>query len=415
MALSPSSVIREIKKIDRKIRKQKNDSSEFQLLGKNDEEWSKFFHYYILNGTMKCDDDLLFYVKKEADGKIIKPKNDEIVEVKVFRRNTTAIPSSKDLSFNWKDTILLNIIINNMTYRLTLAICAIKQKELFVIEKKTTEVYATPSQRQMNGKGVEEKMAFPNIYFHIDDFENTFQNIRIKRDHIACVELVGEVADEDNKVHEYVLFIGSIKYEILKNIYDSKELEKSNKSSKRKEFIRMKGPNSVGFAEMAVSKPIKKMLVKGRHSMSTRPSIQFDQMKDVPQPSVMTTSLMNENVFSEPQSPYKSKMNREYERKTMFQPKYRTDSLTNWFSTGKEFGGKNFIKSIQDMAYMSLSRINSKSSVNEDGMNDDDDDENDYKYEEQLNVQLTYTTITLQTISTILFALSSRIPILNKK
>lgn len=65
-----------------------------------------------------------------------------------------------------------------------------------------------------------------------------------------------------------VIFLGSIRYDALKKVYDARQSSLSSKMAQRMtfglfntapqtraEFVRMKGPAGKGFAEMAVTKP----------------------------------------------------------------------------------------------------------------------------------------------------------------
>lgn len=45
-------------------------------------------------------------------------------------------------------------------YKVTLCFCLSEQR-----------VYPSPSKRRMDSKGTEEEMAYPNIYFAVDNFE----------------------------------------------------------------------------------------------------------------------------------------------------------------------------------------------------------------------------------------------------
>ena len=124
------------------------------------------------------------------------------------------------------------------------------------------QVYASPSKRQMDGKGEKEIMAYPNIFFTIDNFDEVsaftinscfgrvlyrrtdrhtllsmqeriwkggscwtdcvftlnlssqvFTDIVIRDGEVVCVELL---ARDKSKQFSSVLFIGSIKYEALR-------------------------------------------------------------------------------------------------------------------------------------------------------------------------------------------------------
>lgn len=71
----------------------------------------------------------------------------------------------------------------------------------------------------MDSKGEGEQIAFPNIYFAVDGFEELFQDIVVRDGECVCVELV---ARDRAHTRESTVFLGSIRYEVLKQVYDTK-------------------------------------------------------------------------------------------------------------------------------------------------------------------------------------------------
>ncbi len=89
----------------------------------------------------------------------------------------------------------------------------------------------------MESKGTEEKITYPNIYFTVDNFEDvrllsnksqkknlfffvkTFCEMIVNEGQMVCVELVAKnpLFNEPR-----VLFLGSIKYEALKKVYETR-------------------------------------------------------------------------------------------------------------------------------------------------------------------------------------------------
>lgn len=154
-----------------------------------------------------------------------------------------------DLNYDWEETVYLNLILHEFEYTLTCAIC--KQegvKNLEILKRHSKRVFASPSKRDLSSKGTEETMTYPNIYFTIDDFDEAFNEMIVKENEMVCVELVAN----DGRIRK-VLFLGSIKYESLKKVYDArasatlKVVQKmtlgfNTFSEKRVEFVKMKGP-----------------------------------------------------------------------------------------------------------------------------------------------------------------------------
>lgn len=187
-------------------------------------------------------------------------------EVDVFRKDSRKLPIG-DPDVDWEETVYLNLIIHQFNYTLTLAICTrTSPKELQVLRRHSQRVYASPSRRKMDTKGDGEEMTYPHICFMVDNFDEVFSDIMVRDGEMVCVELVA--SDRDGTV-QGVIFLGSIRYDALKKVYDSRQSSLSSKVAQRMtfglfssggpstrcEFVRMKGPQGKGHAEMAVTKP----------------------------------------------------------------------------------------------------------------------------------------------------------------
>ena len=81
-------------------------------------------------------------------------------------------------------------------------------------------VFASPSRRRMDSKGEAEEMCYPNLFFSIDDFEEIFKELVIRDGEMVCVELVAR--DPLSASLKSVLFLGSVRYELLKQVYDTR-------------------------------------------------------------------------------------------------------------------------------------------------------------------------------------------------
>ncbi|KAH9638271.1 hypothetical protein HF086_013709 [Spodoptera exigua] len=117
----------------------------------------------------------------------------------------------------------------------------------------------------MDTKGEGEEMTYPHICFMVDNFDEVFCDIVVRDGEMVCVELV---ARGRGCAPQAVIFLGSIRYDILTRVYDSRQTSLSTKVAQRMsfgllggkaaarcEFVRMKGPSGKGHAEMAVSRP----------------------------------------------------------------------------------------------------------------------------------------------------------------
>lgn len=84
-------------------------------------------------------------------------------------------------------------------------------------------MYASPSRRRMDAKGELEEMTYPHICFMVDNFDEVFCDILVRDGEMVCVELVA--SDRDGAV-QGVIFLGSIRYDALKKVYDARVINK---------------------------------------------------------------------------------------------------------------------------------------------------------------------------------------------
>lgn len=88
-----------------------------------------------------------------------------------------------------------------------------------VLRRHSQKVYASPSRRRMDAKGDLEEMTYPHICFMVDNFDEVFCDILVRDGEMVCVELVA--SDRDGAV-QGVIFLGSIRYDALKKVYDAR-------------------------------------------------------------------------------------------------------------------------------------------------------------------------------------------------
>lgn len=155
-------------------------------------------------------DDLLFFVSKI---------NLEQNKIEVFRRDSKKLPCLTDFNYDWEETVYLNLILHQFEYTLTCAICTqTSDKDLEIIKRHSKRVFASPSKRDLESKGTEESITYPFIYFTVDDFDEAFNDMIVREGQMVCVELVANDTANIRKV----LFLGSIRYEALKKVYDAR-------------------------------------------------------------------------------------------------------------------------------------------------------------------------------------------------
>lgn len=227
--------------------------------------WTDLFvrHFLFQTDRSTDADDLLFFIrKKHLKGSRYIPKYQ--TEVEVYRRDSRKLPIG-DPDVDWEETVYLNLIIHQFDYTLTLAVCTrTSPKDLQVLRRHSQKVYASPSRRRMDTKGEVEEITYPSVCFHVDNFDEVFADMLVRDGEMVCVELV---ASDHAGIRQAVIFLGSIRYDALKRVYDARASLSSKvaqrmmmglfagNSNQRIEFVRMKGPQGKGHAEMAVTKP----------------------------------------------------------------------------------------------------------------------------------------------------------------
>ncbi|XP_014485071.1 PREDICTED: uncharacterized protein KIAA0930 homolog isoform X3 [Dinoponera quadriceps] len=249
----------------KELRQMLKDDSGFVVLQGTTYWTDLFVRHFLFQAEHTIDgDDLLFFVRKKhvKTSSRYLPKFE--TEVDVFRKDSKKLPIG-DPDIDWEETVYLNLVVHQFDYTLTLAICTrTSPKELQVLRRHSQKVYASPSRRRMDAKGDLEEMTYPHICFMVDNFDEVFCDILVRDGEMVCVELVA--SDREGAV-QGVIFLGSIRYDALKKVYDARSSLStkmaqrmtfglfSGAASQRIEFVRMKGPRGKGHAEMAVTKP----------------------------------------------------------------------------------------------------------------------------------------------------------------
>ncbi|VDN02844.1 unnamed protein product [Thelazia callipaeda] len=257
-------------KISNLRRAQLTFDKDFAVVPNYEKGWCKLFADFIA-GNVSCNskacaahsDDMLWYVSAHqisSDFYIDQVVNLCLINrnrLQVYRRQSPNRPLLYDPSINWEETVCLNVILQQLDFHVTCAVCTrTSPQNLQILRKNCQRVYPSPSKRQMDSKGECEEITYPRIYFAIDDFEQIFSDVVVRDGECVCVELV---ARDRCKKYEVAVFLGSIRYEVLKQVYDARvslswqwaqKIVSSNQ--RRREFVRMRGPHGKGYAEMAV-------------------------------------------------------------------------------------------------------------------------------------------------------------------
>ncbi|KAF5929557.1 hypothetical protein HPG69_006279 [Diceros bicornis minor] len=231
--------------------------------------WTWMFSTYFMEKWAPRQDDMLFYVRRKlaftgsesgVDARKLAEAEPE-VEVEVYRRDSKKLPGLGDPDIDWEESVCLNLILQKLDYMVTCAVCTRADGgDIHIHKKKSQQVFASPSKHPMDSKGEESKISYPNIFFMIDSFEEVFSDMTVGEGEMVCVELV---ASDKTNMFQGVIFQGSIRYEALKKVYDNRVSVAARMAQKMSfgfykysnmEFVRMKGPQGKGHAEMAVSR-----------------------------------------------------------------------------------------------------------------------------------------------------------------
>ncbi|XP_052546673.1 uncharacterized protein KIAA0930 homolog isoform X3 [Tympanuchus pallidicinctus] len=190
--------------------------------------WTWMFSTYFMEKWAPRQDDMLFYVRRKlsyvsgdnTDGK-------KQVEVEVYRRDSKKLPGLGDPDIDWEESVYLNLILQKLDYVVTCAVCTRSDGGDIHIHKKKSQV---------------------------------FSDMTVGEGEMVCVELV---ASDKSNTFQGVIFQGSIRYEALKKVYDNRVSVAAKMAQRMSfgfykynnmEFVRMKGPQGKGHAEMAVSR-----------------------------------------------------------------------------------------------------------------------------------------------------------------
>ncbi|XP_061618709.1 uncharacterized protein KIAA0930 homolog isoform X2 [Phyllopteryx taeniolatus] len=223
--------------------------------------WTWMFSTYFMEKCAPREDDMLFYVRRKLAYVDADNAEGKKVEVEVYRRDSKKLPGLGDPDIDWEESVYLNLVLQKLDYVVTCAVCTRSDAgDIHVHKKKCQEVFASPSKHAMDSKGEESKMSYPNIFFMIDNFEEVFQDMTVGEGEMVCVELV---ASDKSNAFQGVIFQGSIRYEALRKVYDNRVSVAAKMAQRMSfgfykfsglEFVRMKGPQGKGHAEMAVSR-----------------------------------------------------------------------------------------------------------------------------------------------------------------
>ncbi|KAF9177229.1 hypothetical protein BGZ51_008809 [Haplosporangium sp. Z 767] len=274
-----------------------------QDLDAHDPRWRELFNeFFVSDQSDDKHDDLLFFVQRasyevENGGLGVDPV---FVKRKV-KGGQRVLTAQQEAVVLWKDTFFLNVIVQ-LQCKLTVAVCTREalrdpktgEKKSSITTRKfvSKRVYASPTKSRMDVKEESVECSWPLIYYVIDDFEDSFEQLMLQENEHLCVELAVELpttnqtslrskqeSDAQRDHHaggqhadkvqvgrpfptgssrggsKIMLFQGAVGFSNLLGIYQQKAASKVGRRFKLgphtvpTEFIMMRGPRGRGHAQ----------------------------------------------------------------------------------------------------------------------------------------------------------------------
>ncbi|KAM7292478.1 uncharacterized protein ISCGN_025636 [Ixodes scapularis] len=222
-------------------------SSGFVVVNSTSNFWMDvFIRYFLCNESPDHHDDLVFFVKKATRKSTARYFPRVETSVQVFRRASKKLPIA-DLEMHWEETVYLNLIMQQLEYTLTGAVCTrTSSQHLQVLRRKSQRVYASPSRHSMEDKGELEEMAYPDIFFAVDNYEEAFQGLTLRPGEMLCVELAAR--DRECGRLQGLLFLGCVRQEALGNAHRARGPPGPNGCH----YVGLRGPRGKGHAQVAL-------------------------------------------------------------------------------------------------------------------------------------------------------------------
>lgn len=125
----------------------------------------------------------------------------------------------------------------------------------------------------MDAKGDLEEMTYPHICFMVDNFDEVFCDILVRDGEMVCVELVA--SDREGAI-QGVIFLGSIRYDALKKVYDARVC---SSSSRHPLGVKRKIPLGPFDFQSSLSTKMAQRMTFGLFSGAASQRIEFVRMK----------------------------------------------------------------------------------------------------------------------------------------
>ncbi|WVZ57851.1 hypothetical protein U9M48_008188 [Paspalum notatum var. saurae] len=264
-------------------------------VGMDDKFWHEMLDLFFVRGRQSKrseEDDLVFFVnnmKLHGYGFNDKMRKPPPFFVRRWAPTLEKVINVNTVEVDWERSFYLNLIAHT-SYTVTVAIIGIgdlhshaaKSKQLSPVYKVTKTVYASPSRVNFHldrRKAVETEPAYPEIFFSVDDFDDTFDAVVLSDpEHCYCVILNAHdgaafpeetesknpgsnvqpgvsCGSAEEKPPKRTLFSGYVSYQNVREPYDASRskfgsfLSLGHNDTK----LYMRGPKGRGEVEVAVS------------------------------------------------------------------------------------------------------------------------------------------------------------------
>ncbi|KAK8775713.1 hypothetical protein V5799_030941 [Amblyomma americanum] len=209
-----------------------------------------FIRHFLCAECSDQHDDLVFFVKKTTSKATRRYVPRLETTVQVFRRNSKKLPIA-DLDLHWEETVYLNLIVQQLEYTLTAAACLrTGNQHLQVLRRRSQRVYASPTRHSMEDKGDTEEVAYPDIFFAVDNYEEAFQGLSLRPGELLCVELCARRRDGPQAA---LLFLGCVAHEPLARTLARADAASAAAAVRgRCHFVALRGPQGRGQAQVAL-------------------------------------------------------------------------------------------------------------------------------------------------------------------
>ncbi|KAG0097439.1 hypothetical protein BGZ93_002745 [Podila epicladia] len=273
-----------------------------------DPRWRQLFQeFFLADHSDDRNDDLLFFVQRpEVENGGL--GTDPVFVKRKVKGTKRILTTEQEAVVLWKDTFFLNVIVQ-LQCKLTVAICSrvaetnpltgVTKTSMTCTRKHVAKrVYALPTKSRMDVKEESVECSWPLIYYVIDDYEDSFEQLMVRDNEYLCVELAVTIPsssnfsgsgpgtmgssghrDQDNsqpwsptsatgdgpqlgrpfpstsRTGKITLFQGAAGFQSLLGIYQQKSASKVGKRFKMgphtvpTEFVMMRGPGGKGHAQ----------------------------------------------------------------------------------------------------------------------------------------------------------------------